>query len=325
MIEHTENAAATETLPATAPHGAELAAVGAEAHKLIEASISANTRAAYGRALRQFDAWRRAAPECDGVLAEYFAHLDSLGRAPATASQAAAAVRFRARLAGAPDPVGPLASRALAGFRRERFDRGRGQANPLTAAGFAAIAATARRPRPRGRGMESEAVADARGVVDVAAAAVLFHAGLRRSEAAALRWGDLEDASEGRGLRVRVRRSKADQTGERADVRFVAGDAAAAVRALRALRSFDGPEELVFGGLSGASIGRRLTAAAKAAGIAQRLTAHSGRVGLASELTARGASTADVQRAGGWADPKMVAHYSAGATAERGAVARYLG
>ena len=60
------------------------------------------------------------------------------------------------------------------------------------------------------------------------------------------------------------------------------------------------------------------------AGIERRVTAHSGRVGLASELTSRGASATDVMLAGNWKSARMVAHYSAGATAERGAVARYL-
>ena len=63
---------------------------------------------------------------------------------------------------------------------------------------------------------------------------------------------------------------------------------------------------------------------ARAAGIEARVTAHSGRVGLASELTARGASTTEVMLAGNWKTARMVAYYSAGATAERGAVARYL-
>ena len=49
-----------------------------------------------------------------------------------------------------------------------------------------------------------------------------------------------------------------------------------------------------------------------------------GRVGLASELTARGASTTEVMLAGNWRTSRMVAHYSAGATAERGAVRKYL-
>ena len=86
-----------------------------------------------------------------------------------------------------------------------------------------------------------------------------------------------------------VRRSKTDQEGTAADVRYLKSGAAAA-----------------------------------AAGLHGRLTAHSGRVGLASELTARGASTTDVMLAGAWKTARMVAHYSAGATAELGAVARYL-
>ena len=43
-----------------------------------------------------------------------------------------------------------------------------------------------------------------------------------------------------------------------------------------------------------------------------------------AELTARGASTTEVMLAGNWKTARMVAHYSAGATAERGAVAKYL-
>ena len=76
--------------------------------------------------------------------------------------------------------------------------------------------------------------------------------------------------------------------------------------------------------LNGQSIARRLAAAAKAAGIEGRITGCSGRVGLASELTARGASTTETMLAGGWKTARMVAHYSAAATAELGAVAKYL-
>ena len=80
----------------------------------------------------------------------------------------------------------------------------------------------------------------------------------------------------------------------------------------------------MLGGLNGQSIARRLIAAATAAGIDGRITGHSGSVGLASELTARGASTTETMLAGGWKTARMVAHYSAGATAEQGAVAKYL-
>ena len=96
-------------------------------------------------------------------------------------------------------------------------------------------------------------------------------------------------------------------------------------RALRTLRAATTPkpgDHVV--SLSAQMIGLRFTAAAVNAGVQRRVTAHSGRVGLASELTSRGASTTDVMLAGNWKTSRMVAHYSAGATAERGAVARYL-
>ncbi len=52
-----------------------------------------------------------------------------------------------------------------------------------------------------------------RGQVDIALCSVLSDAGLRRSEAAALTWGDVEIAADGSG-RVRIARSKTDQEGK---------------------------------------------------------------------------------------------------------------
>ena len=55
---------------------------------------------------------------------------------------------------------------------------------------------------------------------------------------------------------------------------------------------------------------------------AERRESGAGR--LASELTSPGASTTDVMLAGNWKTSRMVALYSAEATTERGAVARFL-
>ena len=201
--------------------------------------------------------------------------------------------------------------RVLAGFRRDGAGRGRGQAAPLLADAFAAILATADQRRETGRGRESARVAASRAALDKALAAVLFQGALRRGEAAALEWRDIAPATTAGAILLTVRRSKTDQEGT-----------AAAVLALQPA-DVD-PTARVFGGLTPQQLGRRFTAAGQAAGLPVRLTAHSGRVGLASELTARGASTAAVMRAGAWKTARMVAHYSAGADAERGAVARYL-
>ena len=291
--------------------------------KLADASISVNTRRAYLGALTRLDAWRGTEPLTDASLAVYIGAIFEAGRAPATAALAVAAIKFRVKLAGQPDPAGERTARVLAGYRRTAADRGRGQAAPLSADGLAAILATAERPRTDGRGVESHTTAQRRGRTDAVIAGLLFMGGLRRSEVSALEWRDVADASDGDGVLITVRTSKTNQEGDTADVRYLKNSAAKAIRTVRASRPDAAPTDRV-AGLSPLQIQRRFTAAAAAAGIEARLTAHSGRVGLASELTARGASTTEVMLAGNWRTARMVAHYSAGATAERGAVKKYL-
>ena len=295
---------------------------------LVEASVSPNTRRAYASALRRLDAWLAGRELDDVSLAAYLAELHDAGCASSSASMAVAAACFRAKLAGQPAPAGERTARVLAGYRRTAGDRGRGQARPFGVSDLAAVLATCHRPRRRGRGVESDRprrghVAAERGRVDAVIAGLLFMAGMRRSEVSALRWADVVDSTDGDGILVTVRRSKTtNQEGEVNDVRFVKDSVARALRTLRAATSPEPGDRVV--PLSAQMVGLRFTAAAHAAGIESRVTAHSGRVGLASELTSRGASTTDVMLAGNWKTSRMVAHYSAGVTAERGAVARYL-
>ena len=88
--------------------------------KLADASISVNTRRAYLGALARLDAWRGAAPVDDASLAVYLGELfDVRAARPATAALAVAADRFRAKLAGQPDPAAerPPACWAATGAR----------------------------------------------------------------------------------------------------------------------------------------------------------------------------------------------------------------
>jgi integrase len=66
-----------------------------------------------------------------------------------------------------------------------------------------------RQPRKRGRGFETAEQAEERGRFDLALVVVLSDAGLRRSEAAALTWGDVQRWDDGSG-RITVIRSKTD-------------------------------------------------------------------------------------------------------------------
>ena len=296
---------------------------------------SANTLRAYSGAWSGWLRWAAAnghqvMPADPAAVAAYLTHRADSGKATATIRSDRAAIGAAHREIGADDPtVHEGVRRVLQGIARDpdQQRRGRGQAAPLTVDGLENIMKTADTPR-RGRGRggveESDAAAQARGAIDKAIAGLLFHGGLRRSEAAALTWADVQRATDGAGVLVTIRRSKTDQTGERQDVRYIKGNAAGAVLALRGSGPVSDDDAPVLGGLTAESVGRRLTEAARAAGIESRLTGHSGRVGLATELTAAGASTTETMIAGGWASPGMVAHYAAGATAERGAVSRLL-
>ena len=291
-------------------------------------SISMNTRRAYADALFRLKEWLDRSALClnDASLARYIDSLFERGLAMASATMAVKAVRFLAKARVRQCPDGPLTAAALNQFRRGTGSRGRGRANPLMADEAAAILAMVATPRKYADGRrESVSRALRRSLVDAALVSVLFIGALRRAEAAALTWGDLDHAADGRGIVIRVRFSKTNPDGVDTDVRYVNGPYADAIGRLRQESGGDRhPDRRVFGGLTGASLSRRLSDAAMAAGIAKHITAHSGRVGLAVELTRRGASTHDVMHAGHWKSAAMVAHYSAAARAEKGAVARYM-
>lgn len=288
------------TLPTLPAERREAAALALEAR-------ARATRRAYRAALRRLDATLAGRALTDATLAEHVSRLAAEGLAPASIAQAAAAAAFLAKVAGWPNPRGSMTTDALRIARRDHADRGRGQARPVTADQAAEIIGIARK---EGR------------MMDAAIAGVLFQGALRRSEAAALEWRDVEPAADIPGaFLIRIRRSKTDQAGEETDIRLVKNGAAEALAAIRPDAA--DPATKVFGGINGQSIGRRFTAAARATGL-EGVTAHSGRVGHASELTARGASTTEVMLSGGWKTARMVAHYAAGAKAERGAVAKYL-
>ena len=265
-------------------------------------SRSPATRALYRSQWRAFSAWCRQ-------------HRHRVFPAdPAAAAAAAIGAVHRAAEIGDPTAT-PGVREVIRGLARDCAAPQR-QAQGMTADECAALISRSTYPRklPSGR-METARAALRRGRVDAAIAGLLFQGALRRSEAAALKWGDIEETEA--GILVHVRRSKTNAEGAQVDVRFLKNGPAAAVLALRPPGA--APDQPVLGGINGASVGRRFAAAARAAGLEGNYTAHSGRVGLACELVRRGASTTAVQQAGGWKTARMVARYSAGVAAEDGA------
>ena len=296
----------------------------------LDSSTSPNTRRAYNQAWRRFEAWAsdrgrgHPLPASPELVAAFLAELAEEGKSVATLRLTKSALAAVHRSTVHQDPTDNEGVRkVMVGIARVN-GRPQRQAKPLTETALAAVKATTMQPRRhRGRTVRAENAwaARRRGQVDVALLSVLRDGLLRRSEAAALRWGDVEVQEDG-SARIHVRRSKTDPEAEGA-VLYIGPEAAAALVAImpEGFAVVD-PSMPVFG-LSASQIGRRVNAAAKAAGLGEGFTGHSGRVGMAQDLAAAGVELPALMTAGRWKSSKMPARYTERQVAGRGAVARY--
>ena len=143
-------------------------------------------------------------------MALYLGHLAAEGKAMATIEQARAAISHFQAAAGVQkgdNPARhPVVAETMKGWRNQA--PAPKQADALTADALARVRETARLPR-RGRGghMESVVVAQARAAVDLAIIGVLADGSLRRSEAAALTWPDIEFWPDGTA-RITIQKGK---------------------------------------------------------------------------------------------------------------------
>ena len=291
----------------------------------LESVLSDNTRRVYGTQWRLFTGW------CDEVglvslpaepltVARYLAARAGSGASIATIRLATSAITKAHEWAKLESPCRDPGVRAsLKGWGR-RLSRPQRQAGALTADVLAVIRLTAVQPRRRGRGFETAEQAADRGKFDVALVAVLSDAGLRRSEASSLAWGDVQHWEDGSG-RITVVRSKTDVEAQGATVAITP----VAMKALGAIRPAGVGGEVKVFGLSESQIARRVKAIAKAAGLAdwEFFSGHSGRVGMARRMAQNGAPTHEIERQGRWKQGGgMVGRYTRGETA--GSALRYL-
>ena len=285
----------------------------------VDAAHSGNTVAAYRSAWKAWQAWAdergtSALPAESPAVAAFLAHRAGRGARMPTIRMAVAAIGAAHRQVGHDNPCAHnLVWQTVKGLARQAADAGRAsqrQAAALDSEALAAIRATACRPRqgPSGR-TESAVSARRRGLVDVALCAVMADGGLRRSEAAALRWEDIERVGDGSG-RLTIKRSKTDVEGEGAVVAITAR----AMADLGAIRGNADAGALVFN-LCASQIHRRIRDAAKSAGLGDGFSGHSGRVGTARRMTQNGAPMQAVMNQGRWKSPRMVARYTQGESA----------
>lgn len=308
---------ATAELPAV-----NLARLNAWAEVAREA-LAPNTLRGYAVDGERFRAWCLGLDRCplpatpETVVAFLRAEVEAKPYKVGTLRRRVASIAAMHRAAELPNPCeADLVRLELKGLAR-RLGTGQRQAAPLT-----------ERDLHRIRARMGDTVRDLR---DQALLLVGRDLLARASELVALRVEDVQ-AVEG-GAVVALRRRKTDTE---ARPYFIGPEAAEALQAWQRRAGIDGG--LLFRsvnkagkasdrGLSTRDVGRVLKGRAMQAQLpaAAGVSAHSMRTGMACDLVAANLEVSAVMAAGGWSTPSMVARYTAGLAAQRGAVARYYG
>lgn len=285
-------------------------------------ALAPNTLRAYAQDGARFREWcaaqaREALPATIETVCAFLRAEAQAGRKVATLRRRVATIAAMHRAAGVANPCeAPLVKLELKGLARN-LGTGQRQAAPLT-----------EREVLRIRARMGDTVRDLR---DQALLMVGRDLLARASELVALRIEDVQ-AVEG-GAVVALRRRKTDTE---ARPYFIGPEAAQALEAWlqRAgigagllFRCVNKAGKVRERGLSPRDVSCILRNRAEQAQLptAAGVSGHSMRVGMAADLVAANLEVSAVMQAGGWSTPAMVARYTAGLAAQRGAVARYYG
>ena len=248
--------------------------------------------------------------------------METEGKTLATARMRLAAIAAAHRLGGAQDPTSqPLVKATMKRLAKE-YGKPRKQAKGLTnevlVRGEGDGADTAGRPG-QAPAQRDRCPGDQAGRGGPALLQVMRDGLFRRSEASALRWGDVEVHQDGSG-RLHILRSKTDQTAEGA-VLYLDPAAVEAFLAIRPQEAVIDPGTKVFE-LSASQISRRDKAATRAAGLGEGFSGHSPRVCMAQDLNVAGAELPELMTPG-MGQPDDADQVHQGPSCWTGAVAQY--
>ena len=287
------------------------------------------TRRSYASIWRMWDTWAQqngfvSIPADPAALANYLVVRADEGVSISTIRSTRAAIGSMHRDYGYADPMDTEGVKKIISGLSRIIGKPQRQASPLTREVQSAINATAHFPRRRfAGGFETQELANARATGDIAIVSIMRDGLLRRSEAAALTWEDVEFLDDGSGSgRITIRKSKTDQT-RQGTVLYIGPESAIALQNLKATKPYhSGPDDKVIG-LSARQISERIGSAAKAAGYPGNYSGHSPRVGMAIDLASAGCELPELMTAGRWTSPGMPARYTRSQSAGTGAVAKY--
>ena len=297
----------------------EIAARTLEKHSRAHA-----TRRAYGHHEREFKKWARGKglqtlPAYPDDVRRYLALLDKQGYAASTIVVAAAAIQAYHEDAGYSSPTThPKVKGVMRGIKR-RPSAPPKQAKGLTAKDMEVLRAWAYGPVQDLRFHSAEQQRKSR-LITLALAGTMRDSMLRRSEAAAITWDDIEPAEDGSGALL-IRRSKTDQTGQGA-YGYLSRQTMKDLAEMRRRQQRSAVNRLVFR-LKPWAIAHRLKEHCKAAGLEGEYSGHSPRVGACQDMARAGLPDYLVQLAGRWSSPAMVAKYTRGIRVNENGMARW--
>lgn len=183
-----------------------------EARQFAGAAQSGNTRRAYESDWADFQAWCdslnfQSCPASPETVALYLTHLARTRKASTLSRRLAAISHFHQRAREIPPVTSIEVRTVLAGIRRKKGTAPR-RKRPLL--GASVVASMAKLPQDTLLGIRNRALL------------LIGYAGaLRRSELVSLDWEDCDFTDE--GLRLTIRKSKTDQTGQGSEIGIPAG------------------------------------------------------------------------------------------------------
>ena len=289
-----------------------------------DVQLSPRTQRVYGVLWNTFANWcerhgKQPLPATPATVAGFLMDYHEEGVAAGTVKTARNAIASRHKLAGLEPPTrdpGVKETLAVLALHDRRKRPASKQAVPIRAEHLKALAA--KYPDPPGPALLRGDFTTAQYrqyIADRALIFTMYSALLRACEAASLRWGDIAEQEDGKGL-VTIRQSKTSLTPE------VVAITSSAMTYLKAHAITGGkeldPERRVFGVKTSSAIRRRIIRAM--AGIREGVSGHSCRVGCAQDLTCQGVPLQAVQKMGRWKSLAMPSHYASRVDPKRGAV-----
>jgi integrase len=189
-----------------------------------QAEKSASTRAAYAGDWRDFAIWCHAKgatplPAHVGIVGAYLSHLANSGLRSSTIGRKCAAIADRHKAAGLEPPTASEAVKAVMRGIRRTIGTSPERKSPITAEVLTEML----------KHVPPDSLV---GLRDRALLTFGFATAMRRSELCALEVGDLTETPD--GLRVTIRRSKTDQTGEGQEIAVPRGFRLRPVEAVQA-------------------------------------------------------------------------------------------